>query len=101
MLSVARHIRRGVATPALLTLGVAVVAAVPAPALALDASQILAVAQRAQVGEAGGQCKVFVNTVVASASRGRIALSKYHDGYRDAGAVEVPLDLAGPATSSR
>lgn len=73
-----------------------VLAIAPAHAVALDASQVLAVAQRATVGAAGGQCKVFANTVVASASKGRIALSKYHDGFRDAGAVEVPLQLAGP-----
>ncbi|MEQ9335629.1 MAG: hypothetical protein RJQ03_00385 [Miltoncostaeaceae bacterium] len=73
-----------------------VLALAPAHAVAVDASQILSVARRASVGAAGGQCKVFANTVVASASKGRIALSKYHDGFREAGAVEVPLELAGP-----
>ncbi len=96
MLSVPRHINvRRVGLPTLaLTACAALVA--PAPAQAVNAGDVLRVAQSAANGDARGQCKVFVNTVVASASRGRIALSRYHAGYAEAGAVAVDLSQAGP-----
>lgn len=82
------------AVPAMAALACA--AAVAAPAQALDAAAVLRTAQAAENGDARGQCKVFANTVVASASRGRITLSRYHAGYAEAGAVEVDLASAGP-----
>lgn len=91
-----RHARGGVRAPAFALVAVAAALAGPASAAAIDAATVLSVAQRAANGDHGGQCKVFVNTTVASASKGRIALSRYHQGYADAGAVEVDLAHAGP-----
>lgn len=98
MFAVPQTLRRASAAPALVAIGAsaAVLLALPTPARSLNAADILRVAQSASNGETAGQCKVFANTVVATASRGRIALSKYHDGYADAGAQEVPLEAAGP-----
>lgn len=95
MLSVPRHIALRVGAPALALAACAPLIA-PAPAQALDAAKVLATAQAARNGDSRGQCKVFVNTVVAAASGGRITLSRYHAGYAEAGAVEVPLGEAGP-----
>lgn len=96
MLSVPRHLRTCVGLPALALAASATILVAPAPAHALDAAAVLRTAQAADNGDARGQCKVFVNTVVASASRGTITLGRYHAGYAEAGAVEVDLTQAGP-----
>lgn len=80
-----------------MALGAAVAClAAPAVASAISAADILSAAQRASNGQHGGQCKIFVNQAVASASGGRIQLSRYHAGFKAAGAVEVDLTFAGP-----
>jgi len=96
VLSVPRHLGRGVCAPALALVATAAALAAPSSAQAISASTVLATAQKAGNGDYGGQCKVFVNTTVASASKGKIALSKYHRGYAEAGATEVGLAQAGP-----
>ncbi len=58
-----------------------------APALAYATSDIATTAETHTLGSWGGQCKAFVNGVVAGATG--VSLSGYQQGFANAGAVEV------------